>query len=133
MEHPQNQDEDFKDDTEPHVWYKKTNEIEPSELQKLSKFIKLGKNTIEFSVQGKDSCIKSCIYCWSSTDKVIISDVDGTVTKTDARGHLLTRVGFDYAHDGIASLFTRIRDNGYKIMYLSARNVGMHLDTKRYL
>lgn len=111
-------------------WFIKSTEISPSELEKISKFIVIGKNTIEFSVKGKDSCIKSCVYCWSSNDKIIISDVDGTVTKTDARGHVFTRVGFDYAHDGIASLFTNINNNGYKIMYLSARNVGMHLETK---
>jgi phosphatidate phosphatase LPIN len=60
--------------------------------------------------------------------------VDGTVTKSDLGGHVLPRLGLgDWAHDGIAKLFTNIDKNGYKIIYLSARPIGFSTDTKQYL
>ena len=39
------------------------------------------------------------IYLWECYEKIIISDVDGTVTKSDFFGHILPRIGFtDWAH-----------------------------------
>ena len=65
---------------------------------------------------------------------MIISDVDGTVTKSDLPGHVLPRLGIsDWAHEGIANLFTNIDRNGYKIVYLTARPIGYSSNTKKYL
>jgi phosphatidate phosphatase PAH1 len=64
----------------------------------------------------------------------VISDVDGTVTKSDLLGHVLPRLGTsDWAHDGIANLYTDIFKNGYKILYLSSRPIGYSNATKKYL
>ena len=64
----------------------------------------------------------------------MISDVDGTVTKSDILGHILPRLGAsDWAHKGIASLYNNIVNNGYKIIYLSSRPVGYSEATKKYL
>jgi phosphatidate phosphatase LPIN len=45
----------------------------------------------------------------------------------------LPKIGYDYAHDGIASLFTNIYKNGYKILYLSSRMIGYSAATKKYI
>jgi phosphatidate phosphatase PAH1 len=42
-------------------------------------------------------------------------------------------VGRDWAQSGVAELFTKIRNNGYHIMYLSARAIGQATITKDYL
>ena len=42
-------------------------------------------------------------------------------------------VGRDWAQSGVAQLFTKIRANGYHIMYLSARAIGQASITKEYL
>ena len=39
----------------------------------------------------------------------------------------------DWAQSGVASLFTKIRNNGYHIAYLSARAIGQAPTTKDYL
>ena len=39
-------------------------------------------------------------------------------------GHILPIVGKDWAQSGVAKLFTKIKDNGYKLLYLSARAIG---------
>ena len=48
-------------------------------------------------------------------------------------GHLLPVIGHDWAQLGVAQLFSKIRRNGYKIMYLSARAIGQAATTKDYL
>jgi phosphatidate phosphatase PAH1 len=56
-------------------------------------------------------------------NRLIISDVDGTITRSDILGHVLPRVGLDWSHYGINRLFTNIRANGYEIMFLSSRAI----------
>ena len=71
---------------------------------------------------------------WESHEKIIISDVDGTVTKSDIFGHILPRIGFtDWAHQGKANLYTNINDNGYKLLNLTARPIGLSSHTKNYI
>jgi len=54
----------------------------------------------------------------------VISDIDGTVTKSDMLGHLFPRFGIEWAHSGIANLYSNIYKNGYKMLYLSSRPIG---------
>jgi len=82
--------------------------------------------------QGTTRC--SChVYLWNYTDKIVISDIDGTITKSDVLGHVLPIIGRDWAQSGVASLFTKIVNNGYHIVYLSARAIGQASITKEYL
>jgi len=48
-------------------------------------------------------------------------------------GHLLPVIGRDWAQSGVAKLFTKIRNNGYHVVYLSARAIGQAGSTKDYL
>lgn len=64
---------------------------------------------------------------------MIISDVDGTITKSDMLGHVLPRFGRDWTHTGIAKLYTAIKKNGYEILYLTARPIGMADETREFL
>ena len=73
------------------------------------------------------------MYLWKWTDKVVISDIDGTITKSDVLGHVLPIISMDWAQYGVASLFNKIRNNGYQIAYLSARAIGQAPTTKTYL
>lgn len=42
-------------------------------------------------------------------------------------------VGKDWAQIGVAQLFSKIEENGYKILYLSARAIGQSRATRDYL
>ena len=42
-------------------------------------------------------------------------------------------IGRDWAQSGVAQLYTKIRNNGYQIIYLSARAIGQASITKDYL
>uniref|UniRef100_A0A8D3CM88 phosphatidate phosphatase n=1 Tax=Scophthalmus maximus TaxID=52904 RepID=A0A8D3CM88_SCOMX len=95
-----------------------------------------GANKVVFSVttqyQGTCRC-EAAIYLWNWNDRVIISDIDGTITKSDALGHILPQFGKDWTHKGIAKLYHKIHQNGYKFLYCSARAIGMAAITKDYL
>ncbi|XP_037535151.1 phosphatidate phosphatase LPIN2 [Nematolebias whitei] len=95
-----------------------------------------GANKVVFSVttqyQGTCRC-EAAIYLWNWDDRVIISDIDGTITKSDALGHILPQFGKDWTHKGIAKLYHKIHQNGYKFLYCSARAIGMAAITKGYL
>jgi len=114
--------------------FRKTLRLSSERLAEMK--LKPGSNEVEFSVttafQGTTRC-KCHIYLWHHTDKVVISDIDGTITKSDVLGHILPVIGRDWAQSGVAQLFTKINNNGYQIMYLSARAIGQASITKDYL
>ena len=88
--------------------------------------------SVTTAYQGTTRC-KCHIYLWRYDDKVVISDIDGTITKSDVLGHILPIVGQDWAQSGVAQLFTKIKNNGYRILYLSARAIGQARITRDYL
>ncbi|XP_014846781.1 PREDICTED: phosphatidate phosphatase LPIN1-like isoform X4 [Poecilia mexicana] len=116
------------------VCYKKTLRLTSDQLASLQ--LKEGPNEVVFSVttqyQGTCRC-HGTIYLWSWDDKIIISDIDGTITRSDTLGHILPTLGKDWTHQGIARLYHRVSLNGYKFMYCSARAIGMAGMTRGYL
>ncbi|XP_037602489.1 phosphatidate phosphatase LPIN1 isoform X1 [Sebastes umbrosus] len=116
------------------VCYKKTLRLTSEQLASLQ--LKEGPNEVVFSVttqyQGTCRC-HGTIYLWSWDDKIIISDIDGTITRSDTLGHILPTLGKDWTHQGIARLYHKVSQNGYKFMYCSARAIGMADMTRGYL
>ncbi|XP_077376028.1 phosphatidate phosphatase LPIN1 isoform X2 [Festucalex cinctus] len=116
------------------VCYKKTLRLTSEQL--LSLQLKEGPNEVVFSVttqyQGTCRC-HGTIYLWNWDDKLVISDIDGTITRSDTLGHILPTLGKDWTHQGIARLYHKVSQNGYKFMYCSARAIGMADMTRGYL
>ncbi|XP_075717210.1 phosphatidate phosphatase LPIN1 isoform X2 [Rhinoderma darwinii] len=116
------------------VTYKKTLRLTSDQLKSLK--LKNGQNDIVFSVttqyQGTCRC-EGTIYLWNWDDKIIISDIDGTITRSDTLGHILPTLGKDWTHQGIAKLYHKVSQNGYKFLYCSARAIGMADMTRGYL
>ncbi|KAM4906917.1 phosphatidate phosphatase LPIN2 isoform 3-T3 [Sylvia borin] len=85
--------------------YKKSLRLSSDQIAKLK--LRDGPNDVVFSIttqyQGTCRCAGT-IYLWNWNDKIIISDIDGTITK-----------------------------NGYKFLYCSARAIGMADITRGYL
>lgn len=74
------------------------------------------------------------IFLWRRDEcRIVVSDIDGTITKSDALGHLFSMVGRDWTHPGIANLYTQIHKNGYKLLYLTSRAIGQADSTRSYL
>lgn len=77
--------------------------------------------------------VVASIFLYSSKSKLVFSDIDGTVTKSDVMGHLLPKFGHHWAQPDIAELYTSIWKNGYHVAYLTARPIGQSESTKNYL
>ncbi|KAJ3593530.1 hypothetical protein NHX12_005864 [Muraenolepis orangiensis] len=116
------------------VCYKKTLRLSSDQLASLQ--LKEGPNDVVFSVttqyQGTCRC-HGTIYLWNWDDKIVISDIDGTITRSDTLGHILPNLGKDWTHQDIARLYHKVGQNGYKFMYCSARAIGMADMTRGYL
>lgn len=51
----------------------------------------------------------------------MISDIDGTITKSDVLGHVIPAIGGTWAHAGVAELYTRIKNNGLDLECVSSQ------------
>ncbi|XP_061850470.1 phosphatidate phosphatase LPIN2 isoform X3 [Colius striatus] len=91
--------------------YKKSLRLSSDQIAKLK--LRDGPNDVVFSIttqyQGTCRCAGT-IYLWNWNDKIIISDIDGTITKSDALGHILPQLGKDWTHQGIAKLYHSINE-----------------------
>uniref|UniRef100_H3C4S5 phosphatidate phosphatase n=1 Tax=Tetraodon nigroviridis TaxID=99883 RepID=H3C4S5_TETNG len=114
--------------------YRKSLRLSSDQIASLK--LRDGPNDVTFSIttqyQGTCRC-EGTIYLWNWDDKVIISDIDGTITKSDLFGHILPHLGKDWTHQGIAKLYHSVHENDYKFLYCSARAIGMADMTRGYL
>jgi phosphatidate phosphatase LPIN len=109
--------------------YAKTLRLTSDQLKELN--LKPGANPLSFTV-NRATC-QAYMYYWSHDVPIVISDIDGTITKSDALGHVLNMIGRDWTHIGVAKLYTDIVTNGYNIFYLTSRSVGQADTTRAYL
>lgn len=119
----------FKTAGDPNRNYAKTLRLTSDQLRALD--LKAGENSLSFTV-NRATC-SAFMYLWKHETPVVISDIDGTITKSDALGHLFNMVGRDWTHAGVAKLYSDIVQNGYNIMYLTSRSVGQADTTRAYL
>lgn len=105
-----------------------------ADLKRLN--LKEGANIIRYrtssSLRGS-TYIEGRIFLWGPNTKIVVSDVDGTITKSDVLGHILPLVGKDWTHTGICDLYTKCAQNGYQFLYVTARSVSYMAGTRRFL
>ena len=97
--------------------------------------LKYGKNILEFTIYSYRGIrtLKCDLYLWNYNDKILISDLDGTISRSDLIGQLSYLWGGDWSHKNITKLYNDIYNNGYKILYLTARTMCQHKQTKEFL
>ncbi|KAK3135352.1 hypothetical protein QOZ80_5BG0417910 [Eleusine coracana subsp. coracana] len=108
----------------------------PTSDQVASLNLKEGQNLVTFSfstrVLGRQQ-VDAHIYLWKWNAKIVISDVDGTITRSDVLGQVMPLVGRDWSQSGVARLFSAIKENGYQLIFLSARAIVQAYLTKNFL
>lgn len=75
-----------------------------SELKELK--LKYGVNKIQYSIDVSDrddnkktpKMVSANVYLWKSSDKIVISDIDGTITKSDIRGTVISHIIYILIH-----------------------------------
>ena len=111
-----------------------SNVLTPDQLAALP--LKEGPNEVSLSVitRYQGTCTVDCtLYLWNYYDKIIISDIDGTITKSDVFGQIFPILGKDWSQKGVTDLYSKIGANGYKFIYLSARSIGQSNPTRSLL
>ncbi|CAM6024335.1 unnamed protein product [Sphagnum balticum] len=98
--------------------------------------LKEGSNRITFTfftrMLGKQQ-VDARVYLWKWNTRIVISDVDGTITKSDVLGQVMPLVGKDWTQSGVARLFSSIKENGYELLFLSARAISQADLTRQFL
>ncbi|CAN1775548.1 Phosphatidate phosphatase PAH1 [Linum perenne] len=118
----------------PHKQYVRTNV--PTSEQIASLNLKDGQNMIKFSFSTRvlgTQQVDAHIYLWKWNARIVISDVDGTITKSDVLGQFMPLVGKDWSQSGVATLFSAIKENGYQLLFLSARAIVQAYLTRSFL
>ncbi|KAK1555703.1 hypothetical protein Q3G72_030206 [Acer saccharum] len=110
--------------------------LTPTSEQLASLNLKEGGNTVTFTfftpMLGKQQ-VDARIFLWKWNTRIVISDVDGTITKSDVLGQFMPLVGMDWSQTGVAHLFSAIKENGYQLLFLSARAISQAYHTRRFL
>ncbi|XVE55918.1 hypothetical protein DITRI_Ditri03aG0195700 [Diplodiscus trichospermus] len=110
--------------------------ITPTSEQLVSLNLKDGMNHIAFTfytaMLGKQQ-VDARIYLWKWNTRIVISDVDGTITKSDVLGQFMPLVGIDWSQTGVAPLFSAIKENGFQLLFLSARSISQAYHTRQFL
>ncbi|XP_062018871.1 phosphatidate phosphatase PAH2 isoform X1 [Rosa rugosa] len=108
----------------------------PTSEQLASLNLNEGRNTVTFTFStamlGKQQ-VDARIYLWKWNTRIVISDVDGTITKSDVLGQFMPLVGVDWSQTGVTHLFSAIKENGYELLFLSARAISQSSQTRQFL
>ena len=105
---------------------KKYRSLFPSQEQIKQLNLHPGKNEISFVCQtfaAGIQTVKAFIYLWPRNIKIVLVDIDGTITKSDLLGVVLPIFGKNWIHDDVIDLLDKICKNGYKLIYLTARAI----------
>ncbi|OMJ27118.1 Nuclear elongation and deformation protein 1, partial [Smittium culicis] len=116
---------------ENHKFFAKTLRLTHEQLESLD--LKFGENKVLFRVKSGKGYCEARIFMYPHDVQIVISDIDGTITKSDALGHIFNMVGRDWTHTGVAKLFTEIHKNQYEFLYLTSRAIGQADTTREYL
>ena len=69
----------------------------PEQLESMN--LQDGENILTFS--DATNTLECSLFVWEHNVKVMISDIDGTITKSDVRGMIKPMMGKDWSHPGV--------------------------------
>lgn len=98
--------------------------------------LKMGENDLSYRfsyAKGVFSQIKVKIFMYGPNSRLVISDIDGTITKSDILGYILPLLGYNYHFEGLMDLYNDIESNNYQFVYLTARSIHEYKATRSYI
>merc|ERR1719153_278223 len=107
------------------------NHLNSEDLEELN--LKPGVNKGRYVCPELNTILHFSIFLYETGDKLVITDIDGTITQSDIRGQVLPKLGITAHHTAVVELFDKIDKRGYKVIYLTARSMAQDEDTRNYL
>lgn len=107
-------------------------------------YLRPGRNPIRYLLLDDRRVVgvaSANLYLWKHTDSVIISDIDGTITKSNVRGLIDTVVtdSYNHCHQGICSFLSRLASKQLypgsttRVVYVTSRLLGLANQTRNFL
>uniref|UniRef100_A0A803N8I8 phosphatidate phosphatase n=1 Tax=Chenopodium quinoa TaxID=63459 RepID=A0A803N8I8_CHEQI len=124
------------DAVNPRAMKKKIRAKFPTSEQLASLNLKEGKNVVTFTFSTAmlgEQKVEARIFLWKWNARIVVSDVDGTITKSDVLGQFMPMMGIDWSQTGVTHLFSAIKENGYQLLFLSARSISQAYHTRQFL
>jgi phosphatidate phosphatase PAH1 len=75
------------------------------------------------------------LFLWSSNDRILVCDIDGTITKSNVRG-LWDTVWvdtYDHIHPDIARFLNHITSERHHVVYVTSRPLSLLTKTRKFL
>jgi hypothetical protein len=79
---------------------------------------------------------RASLHHWHAHDRLVVSDIDGTITRSDVIGYIDTVQlrKYDYTHAGICRLYSHLASShAVRFVYLTSRPISMLEPTRAYL
>ena len=94
-----------------------------------------GQNKIMCKNRSSGTTAEFSVFLYARTDKIIIMDIDGTVTRSDVRGYIESVYFgiYDYTHEGIVAFLSTLKESSdCHFLYLTSRPIS-HIKETRLL
>ena len=134
----------------------KKNDDEQEALTELASLLKPGKNPVRYLFRNHQrvlGAVQASIFLWSDRDRIVVCDVDGTITKTNVRGIYDTIVTekYGYCHDRVCQFMSSLKGHSQQsqtqstneqkgeetgavnVLYLTSRPLFIAQTTRRFL
>ena len=98
--------------------------------------VRPGKNELRYTVVESGQTVRAWLYLWPKQSRVVVFDVDGTVTLNDLVGQLGNVLNVSFVHKGVCELLCQLDARGYQLLFLTSRTLlgPAGIDrTRRYL
>ncbi len=108
-------------------------------LPELGRCLSHGRNPVRYLLMNEDKIIgvaNANIFLWSHQDKVLISDIDGTITKSNAGGiydTILTE-RYSHCHEEVCQFFSTVAtEKQIQVLYVTSRPISLASRTRKFL
>jgi len=101
----------------------------------LAPYLQSGQNEAAYYIPDLNGkVIFFSIFLIHKDQKLVVTDVDGTITREDVMGFVLPSVvGITHHQPGVIRLLSEISQRGYQVVYLTARSMALHEYTWHYI
>ena len=97
------------------------------------KSLPIGRHRVVLVVPGDNTMTELYITVVDPKQKIVVSDIDGTLTESELAAAVDVFGGSAKAHPGAAETLQVLHSKGYEILYLTARMEWLGADTRKWL
>lgn len=109
-------------------------------FRQLARNLRPGRNPARYLLLDENTVVGVAyanVFLWSGEDKVVISDIDGTITKSNAGGIFDTILTerYRHCHDAVCFFFSSMVASkaNLKVLYVTSRPISLAVQTRKFI